>query len=159
MKFLKTIRFDGSDEFVFEKAAQTGSWAIPGGFMFAHLAADELTGKPRQAFRNGFLSIEDSGWSTFVSVGELSEEKFNRLHELLAAFLTDKFNAPSAAAASEAARAELAFAAEICADVPINTIFSLQREHDEAGDIKEVFRIVETPKAPVHTKIWELVEE
>lgn len=43
MKFLKTIRFDGSDEFVFDNAAETGSWAIPGGFMFTGQEPDSLS--------------------------------------------------------------------------------------------------------------------
>lgn len=159
MKFLKTIRFDGSDEFVFDNAAETGSWAIPGGFMFTGQEPDSLSGKPRQAFRNGFMAIEDRAWSTFVTVGEIDAASYDQLGQTLAAYLAEKFNAPSATAASEAANAELAFAAEICAAQPINTVFSVLREFDDNGDVKEAFSIVQAPQAPVHAKVWEIVEE
>jgi uncharacterized protein DUF6505 len=159
MKFLRTVRFDDSDKYVFTKAAEPGSWAIPGGFMFSHLESGDLTGKERQAFRNGFLSIEDSAWSTFVSVGELTAERFDQLNRKLATFLLEEFNAPDENLATAAASAELAFAADICAQVSINTVFSLHREYDEQGNVKEAFRIVEAGQGNNDIKAWEFIEE
>jgi hypothetical protein len=54
MKLLKTIRFDASDERVFELAAMPEEWAVSGAFAFAGLGADAIAGKTRQAFANGF---------------------------------------------------------------------------------------------------------
>ncbi|HKJ61349.1 MAG TPA: DUF6505 family protein, partial [Hyphomicrobiales bacterium] len=84
MKFMKTIQFDPSDSFVFEKAAEPDEWAIPGGFAFAGTAEDALSGKSRQAFSNGFLSLETFGHSTFVSVTEISAEQADALTQRLA---------------------------------------------------------------------------
>src|SRR5690349_5168772 len=73
MKLLRTIRLDGSDRFVFERAAEAGEWAVSGAFAFAHVDIAKLAGKARSAFRSGFLGIESLGWSTLVEVVEASE--------------------------------------------------------------------------------------
>ena len=70
MKLLCTIRFDNTDERVFEVAAQSEEWAVSGAFAFAHLAPAEVTGKTRQAFANGFLGLASFGRSTFAAVAE-----------------------------------------------------------------------------------------
>jgi hypothetical protein len=54
IKLLKTIRFDASDERVYELAAAPEEWAVSGAFAFASLAAEAVAGKTRQAFSNGF---------------------------------------------------------------------------------------------------------
>lgn len=159
MKFLKTIRFDESDTYVFTKAAAPDSWAIPGSFMFDHIAPQDLAGKERQAFRNGFLAFEDIAWSTFVSVADIDTATFKSLNQILAAFLLDEFGAPDEVAANKAALAELEFVSEICADAAVNTVFTLQREFDEDGTVKEAFRIVDAPSGIDHNRVWELVEE
>ena len=43
-KFLRTIRFDASDDRVFARAAAAGEWAVSGAFAFA----EELAEKRRQ---------------------------------------------------------------------------------------------------------------
>jgi hypothetical protein len=35
VKFLRTIRFDASDDHVFDRAAEPGEWAVSGAFEFA----------------------------------------------------------------------------------------------------------------------------
>ncbi len=50
LRFPKTIRLDSSDLQVFERAAEPGEWAVPGGFDFVGIDAAALTGKARQAF-------------------------------------------------------------------------------------------------------------
>src|SRR5262249_15189795 len=57
MKLLKTIRFDASDERVFDLAAAPDEWAVSGALAFAGAAPNSLTGKSRQAFANGFLGL------------------------------------------------------------------------------------------------------
>ncbi len=51
----RTIRLDPSDLVVFERAAEPGEWAVPGGFPFWDDDPAALAGKRRQAFRAGFL--------------------------------------------------------------------------------------------------------
>ena len=72
MKLLRTIRLDPSDTFVFERAAEPGEWAVPGGFAFATMDVARLEGKKRAAFRSGFLGIDSLGWSTLLQVVEAS---------------------------------------------------------------------------------------
>ena len=159
MKFLKTIRFDASDSHVFEVAAGTDEWAIPGGFAFAGSTADTLTGKRKQAFSNGFLSLESFGHSTFVSVADLSTEQAKNLIERLAQHFTAHFSAPSSEAAKSAAKSEIEFTIELCREVPINSVFTLRRFFDEAGEIREEFRIVDPPGDKPHTRVWDVVED
>ena len=61
MKLLRTIRLDPSDTFVFERAAEPGEWAVSGAFMFADADPETLEGKPRAAFRGGFLGVASFG--------------------------------------------------------------------------------------------------
>ncbi len=159
MKFLKTIRFDASDSHVFEIAASTDDWAIPGGFAFAGSTADTLTGKRKQAFSNGFLSLESFGYSTFVSVAEISAEQAEQLIERLAQHFTANFGAPSLEAALPAAKSEIDFTIELCHEVPINSVFTLRRFFDESGEIREEFRIVDPPGDKPHTRVWDVVED
>ena len=73
VKLLRTIRLDASDTFVFERAAEPGEWAVPGGFMFWGADPRALAGRERQAFRAGFLGLDTFGWSTLAVVVEATE--------------------------------------------------------------------------------------
>jgi len=163
MKFLATIRFDQSDEHVFDSAAAPGEWAIPGGFTFAQVPRDALTGKVRQAFANGFVSLVSHGHSTFTSVAEISEIKLNELAKELADHLVMACGAPDRTAALQAAKDELDFVVELCQDAEINTVFSLARTYNEAGEIHEEFRTVKPSggftQSPTHTRVWEIVDD
>ncbi len=138
MKLLRTIRLDTSDTFVFERAAEPGEWAIPGTFVFATLDAAALSGKPRVAFRSGWLGIDSLGWSTLAEVVEATEEERAAAAALLARRLVEQFGAPDIAIASAAAQEEIAFA-ESLGDHPEGTVIALSRKH-ENGDIRESFR-------------------
>ncbi|MCB1473350.1 MAG: hypothetical protein H6884_07730 [Rhodobiaceae bacterium] len=159
MKLLRTIRFDASDDHVYEAAAASGEWAVPGGFAFAHLDRAALAGKTRQAFANGFLSLDGFGRSTFASVAEISGDEHERLVERLAAHFCEAYGAPDMEAARPVARAELDFVAGLVADVPVNTLFTLRRFHDDAGEIREEFRTVTPPQGPLHARIWDVADD
>jgi hypothetical protein len=73
MKLARTIRLDASDENVFENPAASGEWAISGGFEFSNWDESHLTGKPRQAFSNGWLSLDSFGRATFVAITSITE--------------------------------------------------------------------------------------
>jgi hypothetical protein len=138
MKLLRTIRLDPSDTFVFERAAEPGEWAVSGAFMFADADPDALDGKPRAAFRGGFLGVASFGWSTLVQIVETSEEDRAGVVEMLGRALHERLGAPDLAVARAAAEEEVAFAASLC-DHPRDTLIAVRRTFED-GAIREAFR-------------------
>ena len=157
VRLLKTIRFDQTDDRVFPQAAGPGEWAVSGAFAFADPGG--IAGKPRQAFVNGFLSVDGLGWSTFATVANAEEGLRQELTERLARQCVERLGAPSLAEALPVAEAEIAFVAELCAEAPINTVFAVSRAVGEDGQVREAFRTVEPPQAPIHTRVWDVVPE
>jgi hypothetical protein len=155
VKLLRTIRFDSSDERVYEVAAQPGEWAVSGAFAFAQLAPAEVTGKTRQAFANGFLGVESFGRCTFAVVAEAAPGVREQIQLRLAGHFVAHYGAPDLAAALPAAREEVDFIAELCREALINTVFTVRRTFDPAGRIKEEFRTIAPPSGePRHARIW-----
>ena len=138
MKLLRTIRLDPSDTFVFERAAEPGDWAVSGAFIFAHADPAALDGKPRAAFRGGFLGVPSLGWSTLAQIVEASEADRAGLVELLAQQLMERLGAPDLATARAAAEEEVAFAASLC-DHAADTLIAVRRTFED-GAIREAFR-------------------
>lgn len=156
MKFPRTIRVDPSDTHVFERAAEPGEWAITGTFVFAADDPGRLTGKQRQAFRNGFLGTASFGWSTLAVVAEMSEAEHAATIARIADYLLEAFGAPGRAAAEAAAREEAAFAASLC-DHPLNTVITIERALSEEG-IVENFRTVDADgHAPA--SVWRIGDD
>jgi Family of unknown function (DUF6505) len=138
VKLLRTIRLDPSDTFVFERAAEPGEWAVSGAFMFADADPDALEGKPRAAFRGGFLGVPSLGWSTLVQIVEASEDDRVALVDMLARQLRESVGAPDLSAARAAAEEEVAFAASLC-EHPHDTLIAVRRTFED-GAIREAFR-------------------
>jgi len=138
VKLLRTIRLDPSDTFVFERAAEPGEWAVSGAFMFADADPEALDGKPRAAFRGGFLGVASFGWSTLVQIVEASEDDRLAVVEMLARQFHERLGAPDLAAARAAAEEEIAFAASLC-DHPRDTLIAVRRSFED-GAIREAFR-------------------
>jgi hypothetical protein len=160
MKFFKTIRFDTSDDNVFEHGAAPDEWAVSGAFAFADMGADEVKGKTKQAFANGFLSLETYGRSTFASVAEFNEDDLVEVEGCLARHFVEQYGAPDEEAALPAAREETKFILELCETSLINTIFTVRRHFAGDGQIREEFRTIKAPDSkPVHTRIWSVVED
>lgn len=157
-RLLRTIRFDGTDEFVFERAAEPDEWAVSGAFAFAALDREAVTGKVRQAFSHGFLSVQSFGRSTFVCVAELDQLQRRDLERRLAQHFVEQYGAPDVESALPAAQEELQFIADLVADVPVNTVFVVRREFDEDGQIREQFRTIEqrVEGGPIYAKAWEV---
>ncbi len=158
MKFLQTIRFDPSDTHVFAHAAEPGEWAISGSFWFSGTDQNGIKGKVKQAFSNGFLSLDSFGFSTFVSVTDITQSELDQITESLANKLVSEFGAPSRNAAVTAAANEVNYIKDMCCGVPVNSVFAVRRELDETGELRESFSLVELPTQRVHTKVWEIVE-
>jgi hypothetical protein len=160
MKLLRTIRFDASDEHVFDVAAAPEEWAVSGAFAFAEAARDSLTGKSRQAFANGFLGVASFGRSTFVTVADAVARDLEEVESALTRHFVASYGAPDEAAARTAATEEAAFVRELCADAPINTVFAVRRSWDAQGRIKEEFRVIRPPVGePLHARIWAVSDD
>jgi hypothetical protein len=160
MKFLKTIRFDTSDVNVFDHAAEQDEWAVSGAFAFADMSREDVKGKTKQAFANGFLSLGNFGRSTFASVAEFSDDDLAEVENYLARHFIEKYGAPDEESALPAAREEVQFILELCETSLINTIFTVRRHFSDDGQIKEEFRTIKAPDSqPVHSRIWNVVED
>ena len=149
MKLLRTIRLDASDTFVFDRAAEPGEWAVSGAFMFWNADPLALEGKPRAAFRSGFLGINSFGWSTLVQIVEASEEDRRAAVDALAARLLRDLGAPSIELATAAAEEELSFAVSLCGP-EVDTLVAVHRSVEQ-GEIREAFRTLQPRDKP---KSW-----
>ncbi len=163
MKAPRTIRLDPSDTFVFARAAEPGEWAVPGGFMFHGADAAAMSGKERAAFRAGFLGIGSFGFSTLVTIVEVSEAERDAAIDMLAEQLVEKLGAPSMEVARAAAREEIEFSIALCHD-PVGSLLALHRSMVD-GDIREQFRVLKdaiknegTDKLHSHTRAFTIVE-
>lgn len=145
-RFARTIHFDLSDQNVFERPAMTGEWAISGGFEFSNWTDTDLVGKKRQAFANGWLGLDTFGRATFIAVAQIEEAEIAALVEGLAAHFVEVYGAPDLETARTAAREEIGFMAEMCADQRANTLFTVHRELTEAG-VREQFRQIQPQDA------------
>lgn len=159
-KFLRTIRFDPSDDNVFEIASGGGEWAVSGAFAFADCDRDAIVGKTKQAFANGFLGLGSFGRSTFSVVSEMTDAELETIETMLAQHFVDRYGAPGIDAALPVAREECGFIRDLCAEIPINTVFTVRRTLDEDDQINEEFRTMQAPgDAPQHARIWTVVED
>lgn len=148
MKLARSIRFDESDTNVFEVAADAGEWCISGAFAFSNFADDDLKGKPRQAFRNGWLSVEGFGRSTFVATAEIDPPEVDAITMALAAHFVSTYGAPNLEAALPVAEEEIRHMLDLCAEHPANTLLVVERNLTPEG-IHEAFRTIKPAEASV----------
>ncbi len=146
MRLARTIRFDDSDEQVFELPAQPDEWAISGTFEFSDWTKEMLTGKARQAFANGWLGLESFGRATFIATAQIEEAEYAALIDRLAAHFVAAYGAPDLAAARPVAEDELRFMREMCEDQDPNTILFVTREMVEDG-VSESFQAIKPKEA------------
>lgn len=158
MKLMRAVRFDDSDGRVFERAAEDGEWAVPGGFEFADDTAETLVGKRRQAFANGFLGLAGFGRTTFVAVASADETIRRRLVEALADHFVDRYGAPNRGAALPVAEHEIAFAVELCAEYEAGTTLTVSRELGPDG-VRESFRRVAAVEPGAAQSLWSMFDE
>jgi len=146
VRLARTIRFDDSDEQVFELPAQPDEWAISGTFEFSDWTKEMLTGKARQAFANGWLGLESFGRATFIATAQIEEAEYAALIDRLAAHFVAAYGAPDLAAARPVAEDELRFMREMCEDQDPNTILFVTREMVEDG-VSESFQAIKPKEA------------
>lgn len=157
MRFPRTVRFDVSDTRIFDTAAAPDEWAVSGAFAFADIDPETVDSKRRQAFVHGFLGTASFGWSTFVTVAEITEAEYEEVVLALAGHAVDCYGAPDIATALPAAREEAAFAAGLC-DHKVNTLICVERDVGADG-IVERFRVIEPSREPDHARIWTIVDD
>lgn len=146
MHLARTIRFDESDDNVFEVTAQPDEWAVSGAFAFSNWTDDDLTGKKRQAFANGWLGLESFGRSTFVAVAQITETEMAAATERLAQHFVDTYGAPDLQAALPVAREEIGYMQAMCDDHDANTLLIVERSLVDAG-VSEAFRAIKPQDA------------
>lgn len=145
-KLARTIHFDESDSRIFARPAESGEWALPGGFEFSNWTESDLTGKARQAFANGWLSLDGFGRATLVAVAKIEPDEVAALTDRLAEHFVAIYGAPAKDAAMDVAREEMAFMLDLCADHEPNTLLSVTRELTQTG-VREQFSAIETRDA------------
>ena len=119
-----------------------------------------VAGKTRQAFANGFLGLASFGRSTFATVAEATPADLEQVEGALALHFVTAHAAPGLDAALPAAKEEAQFVLDLCRDAPINTVFTVRRTWDAAGQIKEEFRTIRPPAGePLHAKVWTVVDD
>ncbi|MEO1549325.1 MAG: DUF6505 family protein [Pseudomonadota bacterium] len=141
MKLARAIHFDESDQRVFANPARTGEWCLSGGFEFSNWTQEDLVGKARQAFSNGWLGLETGGRATFVAVTELQPDEHASLIAQLGQHFVTYYGAPDLAAAQPVAEEELAQMIDLCEDHAPNTLLTVARELTDAG-VRETFRTI-----------------
>ncbi|MFK7945549.1 MAG: DUF6505 family protein [Paracoccaceae bacterium] len=146
MKLARTIRFDESDDNVFERTAQPDEWAISGAFEFSNWTEAELTGKQRQAFANGWLGLESFGRSTFVAVAEVTDAEYAAAEDALAQHFVATYGAPDMDTARSVAVEELGYMRDMCEDHDANTLLIVERTLVDAG-VSEAFRALKPQEA------------
>ncbi|MBZ0335670.1 DUF6505 family protein [Marinobacter sp. AL4B] len=139
MKLARTLRLDISDENVFEWPAPSGEWAISGGFEFSNWTEANLTGKARQAFSNGWYSIESGGRASFVGVCKITDSELEQLKKTLAHTFVEHYGAPNLDAAYPVASEEIDQMCEMCEDFEENTLLMVSRRLTELG-VEETYR-------------------
>ncbi|MEM0947731.1 MAG: DUF6505 family protein [Pseudomonadota bacterium] len=138
MKLARTIHFDESDQNIFSRPADSGEWAIPGGFEFSNWSDSDLSGKARQAFANGWLALNSFGRATLVAVAQIEQSELDALAEALAEHFVTVYGAPDRDTALPTAKEEITYMADLCEDHDPNTLLVVSRELTEGG-VKESF--------------------
>lgn len=139
MKLARTLRLDVSDQNVFEQPAPSGEWAISGGFEFSNWSQEDLTGKAKQAFSNGWYSIESGGRASFVGVTTITEPELEQLRQTLAQTFVEIYGAPDLEAAYPVAVEEIDQMRSMCEDFEDNTLLMVSRTLTEMG-VEETYR-------------------
>lgn len=139
MKLARTLRLDVSDQNVFERPAASGEWAISGGFEFSNWTDEHLKGKAKQAFANGWYSIESQGRASFVGVCSITEGELESIRQQLAQTFVDHYGAPNVEAAYPVACEEIDQMRTMCEDFEDNTLLMVSRTMSEVG-VEETYR-------------------
>ena len=146
MKFARTITLDESDSRIFEITASPGEWAISGTFEFSNWKEEQIEGKHKQAFTNGWMGLTSFGRSRYVGVTTILEEECENLVNILADKFINNYGAPNLQIALPVAKEEIEFMNSICEEHSDNTLLMVSREFTAKG-IREKFRHIQANDA------------
>ena len=158
MKFPKTIRFDNSDLNIFENPSEEGEWAISGAFEFSNDTQENLKGKRKQSFSNGFLGLDTFGRSTFVSIASIDEPEKVKIVKKLSELFMQSYGAPDITKALSVADEEVNFMIDVCSDHDLGSLLTVFRTLENDG-IHENFRHIPKGDACSNQKIWTTVSD
>lgn len=150
MKLARTLRLDVSDEHVFDNPAPSGEWAVSGGFEFSNWTEPDLKGKARQAFSNGWYSIESGGRASFVGVCHITEAELEQLCRALAQTFVEIYGAPDIDSAYPVACEEIDQMRSMCEDFEDNTLLMVSRRLTDLG-VEETYRFRAPQDASLET--------
>lgn len=139
MKLARTLRLDVSDQNVFERPAASGEWAISGGFEFSNWTDQDLKGKAKQAFANGWYSVESGGRASFVGVCSITDSELEAIRQQLAHTFVEIYGAPNLEAAYPVACEEIDQMRTMCEDFEDNTLLMVSRTMSDVG-VEETYR-------------------
>ena len=139
MKLARTLRLDVSDQNVFERPAASGEWAISGGFEFSNWTDQDLKGKAKQAFANGWYSVESGGRASFVGVCSITDSELEAIRQQLAHTFVEIYGAPNIEAAYPVACEEIDQMRTMCEDFEDNTLLMVSRTMSDVG-VEETYR-------------------
>ena len=158
MKFPKTIRFDNSDLNIFENPSEEGEWAISGAFEFSNDTQENLKGKRKQSFSNGFLGLDTFGRSTFVSIASIDEPENVKIVKKLSELFMQSYGVPDITKALSVADEEVNFMIDVCSDHDLGSLLTVFRTLENDG-IHENFRHIPKGDACSNQKIWTTVSD
>ncbi len=141
MNFARVIRLDQSDVEVYREPAEPGEWAIPGTFAYSNWMEDDLTGKPAEEFKHGWLGLTSFGRASVVAVSAITEAERDALVDILAFHFTECWGAPHLDAARPVAEEEIAHMIEMCEGQAENTLITVERTLGPAG-VNDRFRLI-----------------
>ena len=141
MNFSRVIRLDESDVEVYREPAEPGEWAIPGSFAYSNWTEDDLTGKPAEEFKHGWLGLTSFGRASVVAVSAITEAERHGLVDILAFHFTESWGAPHLDAARPVAEEEIAHMIEMCEGQAVNTLITVERTLGPAG-VNDRFRLI-----------------
>ena len=104
------------------------------------------------------MGCKTFGYSTLISLVNVTEEDLEKLKDDLGQYLIDKYGAPNKEIASKAASEEINLMLELCRDHETGSLLSISREWTEQG-IKEKYRNLPKAESCAEQKIWTVVEE
>jgi hypothetical protein len=150
-RFIRTAAHPGGRLPELSPAAGIGEWAVPGGFAFWDVPAEQLGDN----FRHGFYGLDSYAWSPLVEIAELSDGELDQVRLQLAMHLIHAHGAPGLGAAYAYVDQEIEQTLALCT-APLGTLLTVERRL-EGDEIHEDYKRVQMASTDVDhgaVRIW-----
>ena len=134
-----------------------GEWAISGAFEFSNDTKENLKGKRKQSFSNGFLGLDPLEDQLSFQLQVLMNPKVIPVKKLAELFV-QSYGAPDIIKASSVAEEEVNFMIDVCSDHDLGSLLTVFRTFENDG-IHEKFRHIPKGDACSNQKIWTTVSD